>query len=92
MTRRDLKMIWIAAGLMVLMLLVPPWHVRQETRTTQGQLMSTSGGVEYAPIFDPPGPRWATEVTLAEGQLLMQWAGVAALLGPLLLTLRSRKR
>jgi len=92
MTRRELKIIWIAAGLMVLMLLVPPWRVRQETRSTKGEHMSTSEGVEYSPIFDPPGPKWSTEVTLAQGQLLMQWAGVAVLLVPLVLTMRAKKR
>ncbi len=91
MSRRELIVVWVAVGLMVFMLLVPPWHVRQEARTTTGQHIATNERVEYACIFDPPGPRQSTEVSLAEGQLLMQWAGVAIVLAAVLLTLRGSK-
>ena len=83
--------VWSAAGLMILMLLFPPWHVRQEARSVTGQHLATNAGVEYACIFAPPGPRQSTEVTLAEGQLLMQWAGVGILLAAVLVTLRESK-
>jgi len=91
MSRRELIVVWSAAGLMVLMLLVPPWHVRQEARSVTGQHLATNERVEYGCIFAPPGPRQSTEVTLAEGQLLMQWAGVAIVLVAVLLTLRGSK-
>ena len=91
MSRRELIVIWAAAGLMVLMLLVPPWCMRQEVRSVTGQHIATNAGVEYGCIFSPPGPRQSTEVTLAEGQLLMQWAGVGIVLAAVLLTLRGSK-
>ena len=90
MSRRELLVIWVAAGLMVLMLLVPPWHVRQEARNLSGQLLSTRQGVEYGCIFSPPAPP-SSEVTLAGGQLLVQWAGVGILVGAVLVTLRQGK-
>ena len=90
MSRRELIVVWVAAGLMVLMLLFPPWHVRQEARNLSGQHLSTKQGVEYGCIFSPPAPP-GSEVSLAEGQLLVQWAGVGILIAAVLLTLREGK-
>lgn len=90
MSRRELIVVWIAAGLMVLMLFVPPWHVRKEARSTTGQHLSTHENVEYGCIFSPPGSL-STEVSLAEGQLLVQWAGVLIVLSAVLLTLRANR-
>jgi hypothetical protein len=89
MSRRELVVLWIAAGLMFLMLLVPPWHVRQEVRSVTGQHIATNAGVEHGFIFAPPGPRQSTEVTLAAGQLVVQWAGVGVLLAAVIVTFRA---
>ncbi len=91
MSRREITVIWIAVGLMMLMLLVPPWHVRQEARSITGQHLATNEHVEYGCIFDPPGPRQSTEVSLAEGQLLIQWAGVGIVVAAIFLTWRESK-
>ena len=80
MTRRELIVVWIAAGLMTLMLLVPPWLVRQDVRSINGEHLSSSENIEYGLIFNPPGPRYSTSITPAEGLLLVQWAGVIILL------------
>jgi hypothetical protein len=89
MSRRELIVVWVAAGVMFLMLLVPPWQVRQEVRSVTGQHIATNGGVEYGFLFAPPGPRQSTEVSFAAGQLVMQWAGAGLLLAAVIVTLRN---
>lgn len=91
MSRRELIVVWVAAGLMFLMLLVPPWQVRQEVRSVSGHHIATNAGIEHGFLFAPPGPRQSTEVTLAAGQLVVQWAGVGVLLAAVLVTVRAGK-
>ncbi|MCK6459292.1 MAG: hypothetical protein L6Q95_05290 [Planctomycetes bacterium] len=88
MTRRELIAVWIAAGLMALMLLVPPWVVRQDVRSIKGEHLSSSENVEYAFLLSPP-KRYSTSVTPAEGLLLVQWGGVAIVLAAVLVTFRA---
>jgi hypothetical protein len=88
MTRRELVVVWIAAGLMALMLLVPPWIVRQDVYSIKGEHLSSGESVEYACIFSPP-KRYSTSVTPAEGLLLLQWAGVAVVGAAVFVTFRT---
>jgi len=73
---------------MALMLLVPPWVVRQDVRSIKGEHLSTSENIEYATILSPP-KRYSTSVTPAEGLLLVQWAGVGIVLAAVLVTFRT---
>ena len=89
MNKRQLVVMWVGIGLIVLMGVYPPW-----VNTIRGAGIYAEMSLGYHVITDPPSPLGnprANGIKLDTPRLALQVGLVAVVSGGLLLSLKSRK-